>query len=401
MVNIGNIMPDINPEILSWARKTAELSVEKAARKLQMKDGKAASAAEKLLSYEHGVKVPSRSLLLKMSKTYRRPILTFYLDKPPIIGDRGEDFRTLPDHMEEENAYVDTLIRDIKARQSLVREALIDENENFKVDFIGKCEVEHGIGQISETLNKILKFDRDEYRSHRTYGDAFGHLRNLAEDAGVFVILQGNLGSYHTNISVEAFRGFALSDEIAPFLIINDRDAKSAWSFTLLHELVHLALGQTGISGASAEKQIEKFCNDVASEILLPSSEFNKFRPTDFNFENLKEEISNYALTTKVSNSHIAYRLYREGFIKKALWGKLSEFYSQQWSTHRDKEKEKMKQSAGGPSYYLVKKYKLGALVGLAQRFAYSGTLSTTRTGLLLGIRPLKVHRLFELNQPI
>ncbi len=401
MVNIGIKMPDINPKILSWARKTAELSVEKAAHKLQIKDGMAASAVEKLLLYEDGVKVPSRSLLLKMSKTYRRPILTFYLDKPPIIGDRGEDFRTLPDHMEEENAYVDTLIRDIKARQSLAREALIDVDEGFKVDFIGKCKVEHSIGHISQTLNEVLKFDRDEYRSQRTYGDAFRYLRNLAEDAGVFVILQGNLGSHHTNISVAAFRGFALSDEIAPFLIINDRDAKSAWSFTLLHELVHLALGQTGVSGAYAEKQIEKFCNDVASEILLPSSEFNKFQPVDLNFENIKEEISNYALTTKVSNSHIAYRLYREGFIKKALWGQLSEFYFQQWSTHRDRKKEKMKQSSGGPSYYLVKKYKLGALVSLAQRFAYSGTLSTTKTGLLLGIRPLKVHRLFELNQPI
>ncbi len=401
MVNIGIKMPDINPKILSWARKTAELSVEKAAHKLQIKDGMAASAVEKLLLYEDGVKVPSRSLLLKMSKTYRRPILTFYLDKPPIIGDRGEDFRTLPDHMEEENAYVDTLIRDIKARQSLAREALIDVDEGFKVDFIGKCKVEHSIGHISQTLNEVLKFDRDEYRSQRTYGDAFRYLRNLAEDAGVFVILQGNLGSHHTNISVAAFRGFALSDEIAPFLIINDRDAKSAWSFTLLHELVHLALGQTGVSGAYAEKQIEKFCNDVASEILLPSSEFNKFQPVDLNFENIKEEISNYALTTKVSNSHIAYRLYREGFIKKALWGQLSEFYLKKWSKKRKRKKEKMKQSSGGPSYYLVKKYKLGALVSLAERFAYSGTLSTTKTGLLLGIRPLKVHRLFELNQPI
>jgi len=401
LVKIGSKMPDINPKILSWARKTAELSVEKAVRKLQIKDGKAASAVEKFLSYEHGVKVPSRSLLLKMSKTYRLPILTFYLDKPPIIGDRGEDFRTLPDHMEEENAYVDTLIRDIKARQSLAREALIDENESFKIDFIGKCKVEHGITHISQTLNKVLKFDRDEYRSQRTYGDAFRYLRNLAEDAGVFVILQGNLGSHHTNISIAAFRGFALSDEIAPFLIINDRDAKSAWSFTLLHELVHLALGQTGVSGAYGEKQIEKFCNDVASDILLPSSEFNTFLSTDLNFEIIKEEISIYALSTKVSNSHIAYRLYREGIINKALWGQLSEFYFQQWNTRRDKEKEKMRQSVGGPSYYLVKKYKLGALVSLAQRFAYSGTLSTTKTGLLLGIRPLKVHRLFELKQPI
>jgi Zn-dependent peptidase ImmA (M78 family) len=400
-VTFGLKMTNINHKILSWARETAELSKEKAARKLQIKDGKTATAEEKLMVYENGIKAPSRSMLLKMSKTYRRPLLTFYLDKPPRIGDRGEDFRTLPDYFEEENAYVDTLIRDIKARQSLAREALIDEGEDFKVEFIGKCKVDQGVYHISRLLKKVLKFNMDEYRSQHTYGDAFKYLRDKVEEVGVFVLLQGNLGSHHTNISVAAFRGFALSDSIAPFLIINDRDAKSAWSFTLLHEMVHLSLGQTGVSGAYAEKQIEKFCNDVASEILLPSTEFTNFRPTSLDFENIKEEISKYALLKKISNSHIAYRLYRGGIIDKGLWRQLNEFYQQQWSVRRDKEKEKNRQSKGGPSYYVVKKYKLGALVNLAQRFAYSGALTTTKAGLLLNIRPLKVHRLFEMNQPI
>lgn len=171
-------MTNINHKILSWARETAELSREKAARKLQIKDGKTATAEEKLLAYENGIKAPSRSMLLKMSKTYRRPILTFYLDKPPRIGDRGEDFRTLPNYFEEENAYVDTLIRDIKARQSLAREALIDEDDDFKVEFIGKCKVDQGLYHISRLLKEVLKFDMDEYRSQRTYGDAFKYLRN-------------------------------------------------------------------------------------------------------------------------------------------------------------------------------------------------------------------------------
>jgi len=75
--------------------------------------------------------------------------------------------------------------------------------------------------------------------------------------AGIFVLLKGNLGSYHSNIAVTAFRGFALSDDIVPFIVVNDRDIESAWSFTLVHEMAHLILGQTGISGAYGEKQIE------------------------------------------------------------------------------------------------------------------------------------------------
>lgn len=392
-------MPNVNHKILTWARKTAELSVKNAAYKLQIKDGKTANAEDKLLAYENGTVAPSRSMLLRMSRTYRRPLLTFYLDKPPSIGDRGEDFRTLSEHFEEENVYVDTLIRDTKARQSLIKETLVDENEGFKVDFVGRNKVDQGVVYISQGLKEVLKLDLDEFRIQSDYGEAFKYLRHRAEEIGIFVLLQGNLGSYHTNISVTAFRGFALSDDIAPFIIINDRDAKSAWSFTLLHEMAHLALGQTGVSGAYAEKRIEKFCNDVASEVLLPTSELKDFQPSNLDFENIALEISDYAFSKKVSSSHAAYRLFRSGIIAKNLWTQLSEYYHQQWNNQREKEKQKYKQREGGPSPYVLKKYKLGALVGMVQRFAYSGALSTTKAGFVLNIKPLKVHRLFETGQ--
>jgi Zn-dependent peptidase ImmA (M78 family) len=394
-------MTDINHHILSWARKKAELSIKEAARKLQIKDGKKETAAEKLLAYENGTTKPSRSMLLRMSKAYRRPILTFYLDRTPKIGDRGEDFRTLPPNFEEENAYVDALIREIKARQSLAKEAMIDEDEDFRVDFIGKGNVDQGVQQISRLLVDVLNFDVDEYRAQDSHEKAFKYLRTRAEEVGIFVLLQGNLGSHHTNISVAAFRGFALSDSIAPFIIINDLDAKSAWSFTLLHEMAHLALGHTGVSGAYAEKKVEKFCNDVASEILLPSTEIDAFQPMTLNFESIQEEIAEYAFRNKVSNAHMVYRLYRMGTIDKRLWKQLTEFFQQKWIAHKTREKEKNSEKEGGPNYYVVKKYKLGALVELAQRFAYSGSLSTTKVGLLLNVRPLKVYKLFELNQPV
>jgi Zn-dependent peptidase ImmA (M78 family) len=92
----------------------------------------------------------------------------------------------------------------------------------------------------------------------------------------VFVLLLGNLGSHHTNIDAEVFRGFAVADPLAPFIVINDQDARPAWSFTALHELAHLWLGATGVSGQSLEAQIERYCNDVAGEILLPTAEVTR-----------------------------------------------------------------------------------------------------------------------------
>lgn len=390
-------MPKIEHTILKWARETSKLSIEEAAHKLQLTDSKKASAAEKLATFENGTKEPSRSLLLRMSKLYRRPLLTFYLDHPPRIGDRGEDFRTLPSDFDEiENIHVDILIRDIKARQNTVRETLMDADEEKQLGFIGKYKIENGVESTVQTIRETLDISLEDYRAQTNYKEAFRLLRQQAEMAGVFVLLKGNLGSYHSNIGVDAFRGFALSDDIAPFIVINDRDAESAWSFTLIHEMAHLVLGQTGISGYYGQKQIEKFCNNVASEFMLPATEFNRFQLSSHDYESLISEISTYAFSQKLSSSHIVYRLYRRGDIDRHQWNDLSKYFRNKWLEGRNRTKEKNRTKEGGPDYYIVKHYKLGALVRLVRRLTYSGALTTTKAGMLLEVRPLKVHRLFQ-----
>ena len=114
-----------NPEIMRWARETAGLSLADAAHRLDI------SKVERLISYENGKEMPSRPVLLKMAKQYRRSLLTFYLETPPTQGNRGEDFRTVTaDRTIAGEATLDALIRDLRARQSLVHATLEDEDIN-------------------------------------------------------------------------------------------------------------------------------------------------------------------------------------------------------------------------------------------------------------------------------
>ncbi len=394
-------MPKVKPEILVWARKKSSLSEEDAARKLNIKDTKRLSATEKLCAIEAGKVEPTRSLLVRMSKQYHLPLLTFYLDKPPITGDRGEDFRTLPTEFDEiDNAYVDILIRDIKARQSTVRETLIDEDEEKRIEFIGKHKIEDGVAIVVQSIRKVLDFNLNDYRNKTNYREAFKYLRQKIESQGIFILLKGNLGSYHSNIPTTVFRGFVLSDDIAPFIVINDQDSESAWSFTLIHEMSHLILGQTGVSGAYFDNAIEKFCNSVASNFFLPVAEFEEFRITSSDFNQLTAEISNYAYSKKLSSTHISYRLYKRGDINKQLWNSLRDFYYKKWIENREIVRTKSKDKKGGPNYYVVKQYKLGTLVGLVERLTFAGALTTTKAGMLLDVKPIKVHKLFQSVQP-
>src|SRR5699024_4139664 len=69
---------------------------------------------------------------------------------------------------------------------------------------------------------------------------------------------------------------FAISDPYAPLIFINTRDTPQAQVFTLLHEFAHLLLGESGVSDLAPNNphKIERFCNRIAAEFLVPSVEF-------------------------------------------------------------------------------------------------------------------------------
>lgn len=388
-------MLQLNPEIMRWARETAGMSLDTAAVALHL-GGKRKSGVEVLSSYEDGSIEPTRAVLLKMSKAYKRPLLTFYLPKPPVKAERGEDFRTLPDDRRlEDAASVDALIRDVHVRQRLVRAALDDSEEAHLLPFVGALRMEQGVPAVAQRMRDLTGFNLQQFRKRRSVSEAFNYARALVEQTGIFVMLIGNLGSHHSNLSAQVFRGFALSDEIAPFIIINDQDAPSAWAFTLLHEFAHILLGLTGISGGGYEQKVERFCNDVASQVLLPGDELNAWHPVYGEPNSLVAEINNFASSRKISRSLVAYRMYLSGSIDEATWQLLSKTFQDMWLKEKSIQKEKARASESGPSYYVVKRHRVGgALVDMVRRTLAEGTLTPTKAGKVLGVKPINVEPL-------
>ncbi len=375
-----------NPEIMKWARESAGLSLADAAHRLDI------AKVERLIAYETGAETPSRPVLLRMAKQYRRSLLTFYLQSPPPRGNRGEDFRTVStDFKVDDDAKIDALIRDLRVRQSLVHSAMEDD-ETQPIPLIGSTHMSEGISHTIEVIQSALKLDLQTFRSKRKIEDAFSLLRTHVENIGIFVMLKGDLGSHHSSIAVNTFRGFAIADPIAPFIVINDQDAKSAWSFTLLHELAHLCLGATGISGSISDIQIEKFCNEVASEFLLPLEEFNKIQISNItNIETLISEISDYANKRNISRSLVAYKLFNKNIISKEIWKEIESRIRLLWQ----QEKLKNNLASNSPNYYTTKRHKLGdAILEFANRALNSGNLSPVKAAKILDVKPRSVHPL-------
>ena len=77
------------------------------------------------------------------------------------------------------------------------------------------------------------------------------------------------------SLSEAEFRGFALADALVPVIFVNGKDIWVAIVFTLIHELAHIFLGVSGVSDVygPTERAVERLCNQVAAEVLVPKPE--------------------------------------------------------------------------------------------------------------------------------
>jgi Zn-dependent peptidase ImmA (M78 family) len=390
-------MPRVNPAILRWARETAGFDLEAAADKIDLRATRGASAPERLATLERGDDEPSRALLLRMAKQYHRPLLAFYLAQPPRMGDRGEDFRTLPEgSSREDEAVLDVLIRDLLARQAIIRAALEDEDERADIRWIGTARIEEGTGVLVHRMRDALRFELSAFRAAETAEAAFKMLRERVESLGVFVVLASNLGSHHTTLGVEIFRGIAIADKVAPFVVINDQDSRAAWSFTALHELAHLWLGVTGVSGGTFDRDVERFCNEVASELLLPHDELARLHvDSRAGSDAIQSIITEFARSRNISRALVAYRLLRQGQLSFDRWREVTGAFRRQWLDQRERQREAAREAPGGPSYYVVRRHRVGpALLQATARLLGSGALTTVKAGQILGVRPSNVQAL-------
>jgi Zn-dependent peptidase ImmA (M78 family) len=384
----------IQPAILTWAREAARLSLEDAARAVDLKDVRGLTGAQRLQAFELGAAEPPRTLLLKMAKAYRRPLLVFYLNRPPKMGDRGQDFRTLPGE-QRYNPELDALLRDIKARQGLIR-SMLEDADAKPLSFIGSVTTDVSVTKLATAIEVHLGFSRNEFRAAKNPDEAFTYLRSRIEASGVFVLLVGNLGSHHTNIPVDIFRGFALADPVAPLIVINDQDARSAWSFTAVHELVHLWLGTTGISGAEGKNLIERYCNDVAGEVLVPTEDLSGLSRLA-TFEDAVKAITQRADSYRISRTMLSYRLLRAGMIARSLWAVLHNHFTEEWVLYKQHQADKQRAEESGPSYYVVRRHRVGpALLGLVRRSLDEGVITYTKAGRVLGVKPRNVEPLLS-----
>jgi Zn-dependent peptidase ImmA (M78 family) len=155
------------------------------------------------------------------------------------------------------------------------------------------------------------------------WAEALRRFIEQADELGVMVMVTGVVGSNNRRkLDPEEFRGFALSDNLAPLVFINGSDTKSAQMFTLAHELAHIWLGQSALSDiemtSAPSHKVEKWCNRVAAEVLVPLAVLRDEFQDD---GDLQKEARRLARRFKVSTLVILRRMHDAGVMtQEQFW---------------------------------------------------------------------------------
>lgn len=254
----------INPDILSWSRQRAGLSEAQVAKGLSVK-------LERVKEWERGLSLPTFNQSQKWAAVVHVPFGFLFLKAPPQEHLPLPDLRTVGGVFPEKPSLnlIDT-VRDVLRKQDWYLDYLQDQ-ERSQLPFVGRFSLRSPVKDVVADIRRILGVTDDFARM--SYDDYFRALVSGAEDAGILVMRSGvALGNTHRKLDVSEFRGFAISNALAPVVFINSAEAPTARLFTLMHELAHIWIGSTGVSDGSSQsaRQEEAFCNAVAGEFLAP-----------------------------------------------------------------------------------------------------------------------------------
>jgi len=281
----------ITPNVLKWARESARMSEEIASAKVSV-------SVTKLKEWEEGISQPTIRQAEILAKAYKRPFALLFLPEVP------RDFQPLQDFRQKGSKELGTasvsIIREIQQKQAWIRD-VYEENEEEKLLFVGKYSINDNPEIVAKDILKTLEINPADYRANNPIKEWI----DKAESKGIFISRTSFIHSRLT-LDSEEIQGFAIADAYAPFVFINSDDWNAPQLFTLVHELAHIWIAESGVSNdieldiknQDNQNPVEIFCNNVAANALAHIA-FKKF------LEKEREKELKKNITTSGSNAYL------------------------------------------------------------------------------------------------
>jgi Zn-dependent peptidase ImmA (M78 family) len=311
----------IKPRLLKWAMNRCSVSPEQI--------GTSQLTPENIQAWMDGKDLPTEIQAEALADKLRIPYLLLFMDSEPNIDNITiPDLRTIGSRSLDRPSldFIDTL-NEALLRQDWFRDYQ-EANGREKLSFVGKYSLADSPVLVAGDMRAALNFDKLFRDEAGDWPDLLSNLIRRAEEIGILIMRNGFVGhGSNRRLSTNEFRGFALSDDLAPVIFINDQDARAAQNFTIAHEMAHIWIGRSGISnvniniGTANQNSIEQFCNQVAAEFLAPSRDFMRLWESDDSlWVNVRRACSAFKVSSLVvllralDNNLIQYPAFKSAF---------------------------------------------------------------------------------------
>ena len=305
---------DVKPDLLLWACERSGRGVDALARQ---------QSFSKLPAWISGEERPTLKQLERFAQATYTPFGFFFLPKPPEESVPIPDLRTVGNQYSGHPSpdLLDTMYI-CQQRQEWYRDFARSMGEK-ELPFVGSASLDSDFTEVARNISHALGFSLEERCKMPTWTEALRSFIQQADSFGIMVMVSGIVGSNtRRSLDPKEFRGFAISDPLAPLVFINGKDTKAAQMFTLAHELAHIWLGETALSDVvpitMPSNKVEVWCNQVAAELLVPLSALQEAHDS---FKSLREALDHLARWFKVSTLVILRRLHDAGKLtREELW---------------------------------------------------------------------------------
>jgi Zn-dependent peptidase ImmA (M78 family)/transcriptional regulator with XRE-family HTH domain len=368
----------VKPSVLKWARESLNLPLTDAAKKIGVK-------VSKLSAWESGTSSPTIGQLRKAAGVYKRPLAVFFLSDPPRDFDALRDFRRLPDPTRATPS--PKLNLEIR-RAQMRRETALELAAELGIDSSRIQSIRSDLrdsDRLAAEARRVLGVSLAEQCGWRDrYETLHGWIAAL-ERAGILVFQTGA-------VPLEEVRGFSISADLYPVIVVNAKDSPRGRVFTLIHEFAHVLLNRGGLCdlhttrrGSTQEEDIEVFCNQVAGAFLLPSTEFLREpivtgKTARATWE--ETEIRQLAEKYSVSQEVVLRRLLTLGRISQS-------FYQQRRQELVEAYRREAERTQGGfVPYHVLKTRDLGrAFIRLVLEAYHTETINSSDVAEMLGVK--------------
>jgi Zn-dependent peptidase ImmA (M78 family) len=249
----------INPAVLAWAIEESGDGPDVLARRMKVD-------ARELASWLAGDARPTMGQWTALAAKLKRPKSLFLLPAPPAPT-VPPDLRTAAGRNSHALGSEELLqVRRARRLQRYLGSLRAEMSEEPRA--LPSLAVDADVELAGVQLRGWLDVPVEEQLAWSSGSVALGAWRRALEESGI-VVLQLRLGK-------NGIRGFSLLHEGAPVVAVNTAETNEARSFTLMHELAHLASrsesscalppAPSGVGSA-----VERWCDRVASVVLLPA----------------------------------------------------------------------------------------------------------------------------------